>query len=148
MIETARTKALFAKVARRKVVVPDDLADLCGALLARRCVELLGLARRGGGAVAGFEKVRAALKEEPGGLLLEARDGSGDGRAKIGRLAAAVGEVPVSEALTADELGQAMGRDRTVHVLVRPGRLATLLRAETSRLAGVRGGGAEGRAEN
>ena len=45
---------------------------------------LLGLARRGGGAVAGFDKVRAFIVGRRVGLLLAAADGAEDGRAKVG----------------------------------------------------------------
>ncbi|MBX9634346.1 MAG: DUF448 domain-containing protein, partial [Magnetospirillum sp.] len=55
VVNTAVTKRLFAKAARRAVVVPQDLADRVEALLLRRCLDVLGLARRAGHAVCGFE---------------------------------------------------------------------------------------------
>ena len=61
-VDTALAKNRFAWAARRKVNVDRALADQVEALLARRCLELLGLSRRAGKVVVGFEKVRAALE--------------------------------------------------------------------------------------
>src|SRR5690606_33258024 len=74
ILEEARRRGLFARAARRPVTVPEDLADRVEAGLARRCIELLGLARRAGQAVAGFEKVRSEIEKGRVGLLVEAAD--------------------------------------------------------------------------
>jgi ribosomal protein L7Ae-like RNA K-turn-binding protein len=52
-----------------------------------RCLDLIGLARRSGAAVAGFEKVRAALAAGDVALLVAASDGADDGREKLARRA-------------------------------------------------------------
>ena len=136
MVKKASAKNLFARAARRTVTVPDDLADRIESLLARRCIELLGLARRAGQLVAGFDQVRAGLAGGGRGLLVEAADGADDGRGKL--LAIAPG-LAVVDVLASDELGAAFGRNRFVHILVSPGRLADRLRVEAERLAGFRG---------
>src|SRR6202012_5547509 len=51
----------FARAARGPVSVPSDLSVLLETALARRIGECLGLARRAGQAVAGYEKAREAL---------------------------------------------------------------------------------------
>ena len=48
IVAAASGKGLFAKAARAAAAAPADLADQVEALLARRCCELLGLARRAG----------------------------------------------------------------------------------------------------
>ncbi len=58
----AMGKSVFAKAARRAVKVPPDLAERLERLLERRCLNGLGLARRAGHVLAGYEKVREALK--------------------------------------------------------------------------------------
>lgn len=141
VVNSALAKNLFAKAARRSVAAPGDLADRIESLLARRCVELLGMARRAAQVVAGFDQVRAALAEDSVGLLIEATDGSRDGRGKLGTLAPGV---TIVEVLSSEELGSAFGRDRFVHVLVAPGRLADKLRVEAERLAGFRNTAASG----
>ena len=136
MVNTACAKGLFARAARRSVKVPADLPDQLDGLLARRCLDLIGLARRAGEVIAGFEKVQARLRKNKGGVLLQARDGAADGRDKIKALAAGMTLVDV---FSAAELGKALGRDNAVHVVMNKGRLAERLIRETGRLMVFRG---------
>ena len=138
-LETAIAKRQFARAARRAVTVPDGLVDQVEAMLVRRCIELLGLARRAGLAVMGFEKARAALRSGQAALLLAASDGAADGR---GKLRAMAPDVPVFDLLDAAQIGGAFGRDHVVHAGVAPGALTERLRGELTRLAGLRGGDA------
>ena len=136
VIHTACTKSHFAKAARAPVKVPEDLADRVERLLVRRCQDLIGLARRAGQAVSGFAKVEVWLKSgKPAGVLLAAVDGAEDGRKKVRAWAE---KAPVIVALDADELGLAFSRERAVHVIVAPGRLAEGLLVTARRLEGLR----------
>ena len=139
-IETALKKRAFSKAARGVVDVPSDLADQLETMVAGRAIELLGLARRAGQAVLGYDQVAAWLKANRGGVLLQAADAAPGGRA---RLAALAGERTVVEVLRAAELAQPFGRDHVVHVAVAAGGLATRLEAELARLAGLRRTGSE-----
>jgi predicted RNA-binding protein YlxR (DUF448 family) len=139
-VETAVAKGLFARAARRQVRTEPGMADRVETQLVRRCLDLIGLARRGGGAVAGFEKVRAFLAKERAGLLLAAADGADDGRGKMERLGRGV---RVATALDRIELGRAFGRDQAVHAVVAPGKIADQLEAATRRLSGFRQHSAE-----
>ena len=136
ILRTACARGAFSKAARRETKLPDDLAAQVERLLRRRCLDLIGLARRSGALTAGFEKVRAFLASEDAGVLIAASDGAADGRAKIRALAPAV---PMVDALTAEELGAAIGREHIVHAVVAKGRLAERLLHEARRLTGVRG---------
>ena len=140
MMAKACAKNLFAKAAKRQVRVPDDLAQQVEALALRRCLDLLGLARRAGAVVAGFEKVKAALRAGEVGLLVQAADAAEDGRHKVQALARAVApEMPVVQFCGAAELGAAVGREAAVHVGIAPGRFAEGMAREIQRLAGLRG---------
>lgn len=139
-IEKAAKRGLFAKASRRKVIVDDGFVAQVEMVLVRRCCENLSLANRAGHVITGFEKVRAALKSDrrsPGGLILAASDGADDGKRKVGQLARALG-IPISESLTAEEIGRAFGRDAVVHAYLLPGGLTGGLRADTTRLTGFR----------
>lgn len=135
-VQQAVAKNLFAKAARGQVVVERDLADRIEAMLVRRCLDLVGLARRAGELVAGFDQVADWLRHGRAGLVLQARDGAADGRRKI---AAQAGAVPVIELLGRQELGHAIGRAEAVHLAVAPGGIERRLRAECERLKGFRG---------
>ena len=134
-VDAAIADRLFGRAARRSVSVAPGLADLVEDQLRQRCLDLIGMARRGGGARAGFEKVRSSLAAEGAGLLLAASDGAGDGRRKLARL---VGDVPIAAVLTRRELGQAFGREHVVHAVIAPGRIADQLKDAARRLSGFR----------
>ncbi len=141
VVKTAIAKRNFAKAARAKVEVANDLDERVEALLVRKGLEIIGLARRAGQLIVGFEKVRSWLKgNNEAGLLLAARDGAPDGRKKIRALAP---EVPIVDLFDAEELGPALGREQTVHGVIAQGKLADRLIAETQRLSGFRHGGQE-----
>lgn len=135
IVERALAKLLFARAARRPVLVPPELADRIEGLLARRCCDALGLARRAGVAVAGIERVGEAVRRGRAALLLFAVDGAEGGRRKRAALA---GDLPAASVLTAAELGGAFGHERTVHAAVGGGTLCERLRADLVRLAGFR----------
>lgn len=140
IIEQAVKKGTFARAFKAPATTPDDLADRTEALLARRCLDLLGLARRAGAIAIGATQVEAAIRARPALVLIEASDGAADGREKLmnlhiglwGRPAAAVG------CFSAEELGVALGRERVIHACLLQERLALGWAAEISRLAGFR----------
>ena len=72
-----------AKAGRNSVTLPSDLSDRIEAMLVRRIVELLGLARRAGQTVCGFQKAREWLTSNRVGLVVQASDGSVDERARF-----------------------------------------------------------------
>jgi predicted RNA-binding protein YlxR (DUF448 family) len=135
VIETARARGGFARAARGMVTVPPDLPALLQAALARRIGEFLGLARRAGQAVCGFQKAREWLISGRAGLVVQASDGSAEERARF------LGShcVPAIAPLPAASLGAVFGRDHAVHVAVAPGRLAGVIAADAERLAGFSG---------
>lgn len=137
VVNTACARNLFAKGFRVTVAVDADLADRVERLVARRCLDLLGLARRAGEAAAGFEKVRAMLAAGRGGVLVVAAEAADDGRRKLGAIDPAM---PVVALFSADELARALGREHVVYVAVGKGRLAQRFSAEAARLAGFRRG--------
>lgn len=138
MLKTAASKGLFARAAKARAQVPETLVEDVAAQLKKRCLDRIGLARRAGQLVQGFDQVRASLKSAPpgklGGALIEAADGADDGRKKITRLSP---DVPVVALFTAAEIGHAIGRDNAVHALIGPGKMAQTFLRDASRLAGV-----------
>ena len=139
-LQRAVAKKLFARAARESVKVPDDLVERVEALLFRNCIDLIGMARRAGQAVAGYEKVHAWLVEGRVAVLLGASDGAMDGRGKLAALASSIPSQPrLVETFSADTLGMAFARDRMVHAAVARGGLSKRLLAEALRLDGIRG---------
>ena len=99
----------------------------------------MGMARKAGDIVLGFDQVREALQKKRPGLLLEATDGAEDGRSKVYFLAKALySNVKIAGALSSEELGMAFGRERVIHGLVRKGPFAKTIELAYQRLAGFR----------
>jgi ribosomal protein L7Ae-like RNA K-turn-binding protein len=135
IVERAVAKRVFARAARRPVEVPQGLADRIEALLVRRCCDALGLARRAGLAVAGFERVSESIRRGDAALLLLALDGAEASRRKLAGLARGIASATV---LSADELSAAFARERAVGVVVGSGPLCFRLQLDLGRLAGFR----------
>ncbi len=140
-LERAISRRLFARAARKAVTVPADLsAQLC-TQLHRRLIEGLSLARRAGQAIAGYDKVREALKSGDFVMLVEACDaGSDSGKMRALARAVSNGTLPVVAPLDGASLGRAFGRDRAVHVGLRSGKLARRILRDATRLAGLQSG--------
>ena len=134
LIEKAVSRGLFARAARQPVTVPENLADFLETLLVRRVVNLISLARKGGGAVSGYEKVKDWLSKDVAEILIQASDGSERGKSK---LSTPYGGFFIGW-LTADELGQAFGRQTTIHAALGAGGLAQRVVEEAARLKGLR----------
>lgn len=134
-VDQAARKRLFAKAAKRAVSVPENLSDRVEALLARRCLDLLGLARRAGHVVNGFEKAQGALRSGRAAVLLGARDAAVGGRTKLRRMAK---EIAVVELFSVTELSLALGQENVVHAALYHGGLADRFLTEAGRLAGFR----------
>jgi len=125
----------FARALKAPVKAPDDLVERVASLLASRCLDYVGLARRSGQAVAGFMAVDKWLRERRAALLLAASDGAPGG---IAKLKAQAPDLPVLELFTSHELGAAFGRSHVVHAAIAAGPLADVIRREADRLAGFR----------
>jgi hypothetical protein len=133
VLERAATRGAFAKAARGAVHVPPDLRARIETGLQGRVRDLVGLARRAGQAVSGWQAALEWLQKGRVALLVQASDGSAAERARLVGLR----QVPAVTPLTGAELGALFGRDQAVHVAVAPGKLALAIAAEAARLAGV-----------
>jgi predicted RNA-binding protein YlxR (DUF448 family) len=133
--EACRRK-VFARAFKKEVTTPADLADDVGLLLRKDALQALSLANKAGALTAGFEKTRAALESGGGLALLEASDGSPEGRKKLiaawrrGEGASGAepapgepgfGEFAIVDSFASLELDLALGRPHVIH--------AALLRA-------------------
>jgi predicted RNA-binding protein YlxR (DUF448 family) len=148
-VDLAVNKGAFGRAFRSQVKASPDLAEQVEQLLSRRLLEQLGLAKRAGELILGFEQVREAIREEKPAGLIEASDGAADGRDKVLALLRGVhsgqGErfenlelPPVIGCFSADELGMALGRGRVIHACLKQGRFANSWMGELARLSGFR----------
>lgn len=138
-VETAAKKGLFARAAKAPLKAEPGLADTVERLLAKRCLEQLGLARREGVLISGFEKAAAAIRSGRAAWLVEASDGSADGRGKLLGLARHAVPAPgICGAFSSDELSLALGLENVIHAVLLAGGRADRWTSEVGRLAGFR----------
>ncbi|GAB5456880.1 MAG: RNA-binding protein [Henriciella sp.] len=117
----------------------DDILQEVERQLLQRCIGLLGMAKKSGVAVLGFDQVRAYIRKQEPGWLLEASDGAEDGRNKVHFLAKAIYEdVKVAGAMSSAELGVAFGREHVIHALLEQGSLSDAFSIAYRRLIGFR----------
>ena len=138
-LEQAVRKNAFARSAKAPLKPDPALPDLVERLLARRCLEQLGLARREGVLISGFEKTLATIRAGNAAGVIEASDGAADGRRKLLSAAARTSSPPpVCGAFSADELGLALGLENVIHSALLAGRRAERWTEEVRKLDGFR----------
>ena len=142
-VETAARKGGFSRAAKTKLTAPPDLADQVEQLLKLRLINGLGLARRAGDLILGFEKAAGTIEAGKAAWMVEAIDGSADGRRKLlqsARRATAAGlRTPrLFAVFSAEELGLALGLGNVIHLAFLAGRGADRWTVDVERLSGFR----------
>lgn len=138
-VETAVKKGAFSRAAKAKLAASADLADQVETLLRRRLLDGLGLAKRAGELISGFEKVASTLNAGKAAWLIEASDGAADGRRKILNVARKSPKPPqLCGLFDAEELGLALGAENVIHTAFLAGRGADRWTNDVRRLSGFR----------
>ena len=148
VLEQAIARKLFARAARAKVSVPIDLSDQVESLLARRCLDLLGQAHGAGQVVLGANSVHKLLRDAATDAVIQASDGSRDGRSKIFASLQAghmlwgeedgKAEPLVAGCFSCKELSLALGRENVIHAALKDGGFAGRILSELRRMGGFR----------
>jgi uncharacterized protein len=142
-VDQAARKGGFSRAAKAKLSAPADLADQVENLLKSRLLSGLGLARRAGDLILGYEKTAQAIEQGKTAWLVEAADGAQDGRRKLlqsTRRAADAGlRTPrLFGVFSSEELGLALGLGNVIHVALLAGRGADRWTIDVERLSGFR----------
>ncbi|MBU6318481.1 MAG: RNA-binding protein [Alphaproteobacteria bacterium] len=147
-VDLAQSKGIFSRAFRQTVRTPPGLSATVGELLSKRALDFLGMSKKAGELVIGFEQVREAIRSERPACLIEASDGSADGRGKLLALLRAVHGGDRDDSVrrlpelvgcfSGAELGMALGRERVIHACLREGRLSRVWMRELGRVAGFR----------
>lgn len=136
-VDAAVKKNAFSRAAKMKLSAPADLSDQIEALLKQRLLSALGLARKAGDLIFGFEKTADALRGARVAFLVEAADGADDGRGKLVALSRHANPRPILiGAFTSHELGLALGLDNVIHTAFLAGPGADRWSVDVERLAG------------
>lgn len=143
LVEKAIATQAFSKSLKMKADAPADLADRVDGLIVKRVTGAFSLANKAGLAVAGFEKVFAALEKGPVRAVLHGADAAVDGRSKIDRKYKAIQAdrgkpAAIVNVLTIAQMSLAIGRGSVVHAALTPGGLSDRFLEEAERLARYR----------
>jgi hypothetical protein len=140
-VDAAAKRGGFSRAAKAKLTAPADLSDQVERLLKARVLNGLGLARRAGDLTFGFEKASSAIEHGKVAWMVEAADGSADGRRKLLQAAkrSLVTGLPQPRLLgvfNAEELGLALGLGNVIHLAFLAGRGAVRWTVDVERLSG------------
>ncbi len=142
VLEKAIKTNAFVRGFKRAVNIPDNLADIVAELLSQNVINMIGMAKKSGQLLLGFDQVHKAASQTALAIRIEARNGSPDGRGKIRTLSKAVNRelgmpLPiVIGCFDSHVLGNACGRDNIVHAAIKPGKFASNLSDLTGKLSG------------
>ena len=142
-VDQAARKGGFSRAAKAKLGAPAGLSDQVENLLKIRLLSGLGLARRAGDLILGFEKTAQAIEQGKAAWIVEASDGAHDGRRKllqsVRRAADASVRAPrLLGVFSSEELGLALGLGNVIHVAFLAGRGADRWTVDVERLSGFR----------
>ncbi len=132
----AMKKGAFARSFKEDAKVETGLPALVDSGLSKKALSALGLARKTGDVLTGFDQVKASLKDNKAVVLLAACDGAEDGRRKLKAL---MGEIALVELFSEAELSAALGRSGVVHAALKRGTGAKRFLQAARRLEVFRG---------
>ena len=74
---------LFSRAAKQSAECLENLAELVENLIANRIIQLIGLSRKSGQCICGYEKVKDWLKKDIVKVLIQSSDGSNRGKSRL-----------------------------------------------------------------
>lgn len=134
-IEKAMASGAFARAFRQKVAAADELPGMVEAGLCKAALSSLGMARRAGQVVTGFEKTRSMLKSGKADAFVFASDAGADAKKKA---AALRGATRLIEVFTRNEIAAALGQEDVVYCAMISGPHSARFFEAVDKLAGFR----------
>ena len=133
-IAKAETEKLFSQAAKQSINCIENLAEKVEDLIAKRIIKLIGLSRKSGQCICGYEKVKDWLKKDMVKVLIQSCDGSDreKSRLKTPKDGNFIGW------LNSKELGKAFGRENITHCALASGGLTQRIVEDAQRLRGLR----------
>ena len=142
-LREAAKRGAFSRGFKAKANVDGDaLVAQTHTGLRRALLRQLTMARKAGRLVFGQAGVREAASRGDVAVRIEARDGADAGRGKLRTLSLATAreleraDPPVIGAFTAEEIGEALGREPVVHAAILAGPMVRQIKTAAHRLSG------------
>lgn len=136
LVRQAMEKGLFSKGFEQKAAAPADLVEQTERVLSAQALNMLGLGKRSGAVVSGFEKVKHVLNNQTAALIIEAKDTSVGSRDKLYR----VEEVPVVRVFTSVQMDQVLGGENIKFAAVFKSKIGTQIKNIMLKLSAFQNG--------
>ena len=133
-IAKAEREKLFSQASKQSANCIENLPEQVEKLITNCITNLIGLSRKSGQCVGGYEKVKDWLKKDMVKVLIQSSDGSNreKSRLKTPKDGNFIGW------LTSRELGKAFGRENITHCALASGGLTQRIVEDAQRLRGLR----------
>ena len=133
-IMQAQKGQLFSRAAKQSTECIENLAEQVENLVANRIIKLIGLSRKSGQCVCGYEKVKDWLKKDIAKVLIQSSDGSNREKSRLRTPA----DGQFIGWLSSKELGKVFGRENITHCALASGGLTQRIVEDAQRLKGLR----------
>ena len=133
-IMQAQKGKLFSRAAKQSAECLENLAEQVENLVANRIIKLIGLSRKSGQCVCGYEKVKDWLKKDIAKVLIQSSDGSNREKSRLRTPA----DGQFIGWLSSKELGKVFGRENITHCALASGGLTQRIVEDAQRLKGLR----------
>ena len=125
---------LFSRAAKQSADCLENLAEQVEKLIANRIIQLIGLSRKSGQCICGYEKVKDWLKKDIAKVLIQSSDGSYREKSRL----RTPNDGNYIGWLSSKELGKAFGRENITHCALASGGLTQRIVEDAQRLKGLR----------
>jgi len=133
-IERAEKAKLFSRATKQSAECLENLAEQVEDLIANRIIKLIGLSRKSGQCICGYEKVKDWLKKDIAKVLIQSSDGSNREKSRL----RTPNDGNYIGWLSSKELGKAFGRENITHCALASGGLTKRIVEDAQRLKGLR----------
>ena len=133
-IVKAEKGQLFSRAAKQSVECIENLAEQVENLIANRIIKLIGLSRKSGQCICGYEKVKDWLKKDIAKVLIQSSDGSNREKSRL----RTPNDGKFIGWLSSKELGKAFARENITHCALASGGLTKRIVEDAQRLKGLR----------
>ena len=130
----AEKRRLFSQAAKQSAECLENLAEQVENLIANRIIKLIGLSRKSGQCICGYEKVKDWLKKDIAKVLIQSSDGSSRGKSRL----RTPDDGKFIGCLSSKELGKAFRRENITHCALASGGLTQRIVEDAQRLKGLR----------
>ena len=111
----AINKKILCKAMKKEVNIEKNVLDRIEIQITKQIINQISLCRKAGAAIFGFDKIKASIKSNNIGLIIQALDGSD--REKKRLLNQSITKI-IDDCLTGSDLGKAFGREKVIHCAI------------------------------